>query len=121
IYRACPDLLSFPTGVGKTEAYLGLIALTTFLRRIRKGVSGGGVTVLMRYTLRLLTLQQFERAAILLCAMEHTRRHTPELGDEPFSVGMWVGRSATPNTLAEAAARLDDLRADLAQRPAAQR
>ncbi|MFB7568902.1 helicase-related protein [Streptomyces sp. NPDC056165] len=114
--RKISDLLWFPTGGGKTEAYLGLIALTSFLRRIRKGVDGGGVTVLMRYTLRLLTLQQFERAAILLCSMEHMRRSTPELGDEEFSVGMWVGRSATPNTLAEAAARLDDLRADLDKR-----
>ncbi|MFE6351705.1 helicase-related protein [Streptomyces rochei] len=114
--RKISDLLWFPTGGGKTEAYLGLIALTSFLRRIRKGARGGGVTVLMRYTLRLLTLQQFERAAILLCAMEHMRRHTPELGDEPFSVGMWVGRSATPNTLAEAAGRLDELRADLDKR-----
>ncbi|MFF8098993.1 helicase-related protein [Streptomyces sp. NPDC016640] len=114
--RKISDLLWFPTGGGKTEAYLGLIALTSFLRRIRKGADGGGVTVLMRYTLRLLTLQQFERAAILLCAMEHMRPHTPELGAEPFSVGMWVGRSATPNTLAEAAARLDELRADLDKR-----
>ncbi|MFJ8540795.1 helicase-related protein [Streptomyces sp. NPDC093586] len=114
--RKISDLLWFPTGGGKTEAYLGLIALTSFLRRIRKGANGGGVTVLMRYTLRLLTLQQFERAAILLCAMENMRRHTPELGDEPFSVGMWVGRSATPNMLAEAAARLDELRADLDKR-----
>ncbi|MFE1055926.1 helicase-related protein [Streptomyces rochei] len=114
--RKISDLLWFPTGGGKTEAYLGLIALTSFLRRIRKGARGGGVTVLMRYTLRLLTLQQFERAAILLCAMEHMRRHTPELGDEPFSVGMWVGRSATPNTLSEAAGRLDELRADLDKR-----
>ncbi|MFB7090036.1 helicase-related protein [Streptomyces sp. NPDC056296] len=114
--REISDLLWFPTGGGKTEAYLGLIALTSFLRRIRKGANGGGVTVLMRYTLRLLTLQQFERAAILLCAMEHMRPHTPELGDEPFSVGMWVGRSATPNTLAEAAGRLDELRADLDKR-----
>ncbi|MEW2293489.1 helicase-related protein [Streptomyces sp. NPDC006743] len=114
--RQISDLLWFPTGGGKTEAYLGLIALTSFLRRIRRGADGGGVTVLMRYTLRLLTLQQFERAAILLCAMEHMRRRTPELGDEPFSVGMWVGRSATPNTLAEAASRLDELRADLDKR-----
>ncbi|MEU5514935.1 helicase-related protein [Streptomyces griseoaurantiacus] len=114
--RKISDLLWFPTGGGKTEAYLGLIALTSFLRRIRKGASGGGVTVLMRYTLRLLTLQQFERAAILLCAMEHMRRRTPELGNEPFSVGMWVGRSATPNTLAEATTRLAELRADLGRR-----
>ncbi|MFJ5967083.1 helicase-related protein [Streptomyces sp. NPDC093060] len=114
--RKISDLLWFPTGGGKTEAYLGLIALTSFLRRIRKGADGGGVTVLMRYTLRLLTLQQFERAATLLCAMEQLRRHTPELGHEEFSVGMWVGRSATPNTLAEADAKLDELRANLDKR-----
>ncbi|MFF4135250.1 helicase-related protein [Streptomyces mirabilis] len=114
--RQISDLLWFPTGGGKTEAYLGLIAFTSFLRRIRKGADGGGVTVLMRYTLRLLTLQQFERAAILLCAMEHMRRRTPELGHEEFSVGMWVGRSATPNTLAEAGLKLDELRANLDKR-----
>ncbi|MFF1438310.1 helicase-related protein [Streptomyces sp. NPDC058295] len=114
--RELSDLLWFPTGGGKTEAYLGLIALTSFLRRIRKGDAGGGVTVIMRYTLRLLTLQQFERAAILLCAMEQLRRHTSELGDEEFSVGMWVGRSATPNTLAEADKKLDELRRDLGKR-----
>ncbi|MFG2571126.1 helicase-related protein [Streptomyces sp. NPDC048481] len=111
--RKLSDLLWFPTGGGKTEAYLGLIALTSFLRRIRKGASGGGVTVIMRYTLRLLTLQQFERAAILLCAMERLRRRTPALGTEEFSVGMWVGRSATPNTLAKAEEKLDELRRDL--------
>ncbi|WP_371799589.1 helicase-related protein [Streptomyces sp. NBC_01707] len=114
--REVSDLLWFPTGGGKTEAYLGLIALTSFLRRIRKGAHGGGVTVLMRYTLRLLTLQQFERAAILLCAMENMRRHTPELGQEEFSVGMWVGRSATPNTLAEASLKLDELQRSLDKR-----
>ncbi|MFD8044193.1 helicase-related protein [Streptomyces chartreusis] len=114
--RKISDLLWFPTGGGKTEAYLGLIALTSFLRRIRKGADGGGVTVLMRYTLRLLTLQQFERAATLLCAMEQLRRRRPELGHEEFSVGMWVGRSATPNTLAEADAKLGELRANLDKR-----
>ncbi|MGW6485848.1 helicase-related protein [Streptomyces sp. NPDC055056] len=114
--RQISDLLWFPTGGGKTEAYLGLIAFTSFLRRLRKGVNGGGVTVLMRYTLRLLTLQQFERAAILLCAMENMRRHTPDLGREEFSVGMWVGRSATPNLLAEADEKLGELRANLDKR-----
>ncbi|MFJ4617852.1 helicase-related protein [Streptomyces sp. NPDC088812] len=114
--RETSDLLWFPTGGGKTEAYLGLIALTSFLRRIRRGADGGGVTVLMRYTLRLLTLQQFERAAVLLCAMEQMRRRTPELGDEEFSVGMWVGRSATPNTLAKADEKLGELRRSLDKR-----
>ncbi|MFD6289320.1 helicase-related protein [Streptomyces sp. NPDC060205] len=114
--REVSDLLWFPTGGGKTEAYLGLIALTSFLRRIRKGADGGGVTVLMRYTLRLLTLQQFERAAILLCAMERLRLRTPELGDEKFSVGMWVGRSATPNKLEVAGQKLSELRRSLDKR-----
>ncbi|MEU9877151.1 helicase-related protein [Streptomyces phaeochromogenes] len=115
--RGISDLLWFPTGGGKTEAYLGLIALTAFLRRIRRGEDGGGVTVLMRYTLRLLTLQQFERAAILLCAMERIRRDTrAELGEEEFSLGMWVGRSATPNTLEEADRKLTELRGDLDKR-----
>ncbi|MEU7114316.1 helicase-related protein [Streptomyces sp. NPDC046182] len=115
--RKISDLLWFPTGGGKTEAYLGLIALTSFLRRIRLGANGGGVTVLMRYTLRLLTLQQFERATILLCAMEQMRRdNVPELGSEPFSLGMWVGESATPNKLKVAKDQLDELHKDLDKR-----
>ncbi|MEU1123032.1 helicase-related protein [Streptomyces sp. NPDC005899] len=108
--REVSDLLWFPTGGGKTEAYLGLIAFTTFLRRLRDGEKGAGVTVLMRYTLRLLTLQQFERATALICAMEKQRRADPTaLGGEEISIGMWVGRSATPNTLAVANGRLADL------------
>ncbi|GAA0953581.1 DNA helicase [Actinocorallia libanotica] len=111
--RKLADLLWFPTGGGKTEAYLGIIAFTVFLRRIRKGKAGGGVTSIMRYTLRLLTLQQFERAASLICAMEMMRRDAgDELGDEemPISLGMWVGRAATPNTLKDAAKSLRRLR-----------
>ncbi|MFD0851217.1 helicase-related protein [Actinomadura adrarensis] len=109
--RKVADLLWFPTGGGKTEAYLGIIAFTVFLRRMRKGVKGGGVTALMRYTLRLLTLQQFERAASLICAMEIMRREQPkELGTETISLGMWVGRAATPNKIEEAAASLKKLR-----------
>ncbi|MFC9912712.1 helicase-related protein [Streptomyces sp. NPDC127197] len=109
--RKISDLLWFPTGGGKTEAYLGLIAFTTFLRRLRREADGGGVTVLMRYTLRLLTLQQFERATILICAMELMRRAAPErLGDEGISIGMWVGKSATPNDLKTAAEKLLKLR-----------
>ncbi|MFC4035738.1 helicase-related protein [Streptomyces polygonati] len=111
--RDTADLLWFPTGGGKTEAYLGLIAFTTFLRRLRHRDSGAGVTVLMRYTLRLLTLQQFERAASLICAMERLRAREPSsLGGEEISIGMWVGRSATPNTLAIAAQKLGELRSN---------
>jgi hypothetical protein len=103
--REIVDLLWFPTGGGKTEAYLGLAAFTMGLRRLRHAKSprqdasgDGGVTVLMRYTLRLLTIQQFQRAATLLCACETLRRQDPKrLGHEPFSIGLWVGGGATPN------------------------
>ncbi|MCX4709074.1 helicase-related protein [Streptomyces fimicarius] len=109
--RRIADLLWFPTGGGKTEAYLGLIAFTTFLRRMRHRERGGGVTVLMRYTLRLLTLQQFERAASLICAMERIRLGDERtLGTEPISIGMWVGQSATPNKLSVAEESLVELR-----------
>jgi hypothetical protein len=100
--RDIADVLWFPTGGGKTEAYLGLIAFTTFLRRLRNH-HGGGVTVLMRYTLRLLTVQQFERAALLMCCMEHLRKSAGDrLGTAEISIGMWVGRGSTPNKLDEA-------------------
>lgn len=103
--REIVDLLWFPTGGGKTEAYLGLAAFTIGLRRIRHmkspspSASGdGGVTVLMRYTLRLLTVQQFQRAATMICACEVLRRDAPALlGHEPFTIGLWVGGAATPN------------------------
>ncbi|MDT0308369.1 helicase-related protein [Streptomyces sp. DSM 44917] len=110
--RGVVDLLWFPTGGGKTEAYLGLIAFTAFHRRLLHGRAGAGVTVLMRYTLRLLTLQQFERAARLICAMDRIRAEDPErYGNEPMSIGMWVGSAATPNTLKEAAESLRELKA----------
>ncbi len=112
--QAIADLLFFPTGGGKTEAYLGLAAFTFAIRRLQ-GLVGegenardgrGGVAVLMRYTLRLLTAQQFQRAAALVCAAEVLRResltseHT--LGAEPFTLGLWVGGSVTPNSFTEA-------------------
>jgi hypothetical protein len=98
--REVVDLLFFPTGGGKTEAYLGLAAFTLVLRRLRNsGVTGAGVSVLMRYTLRLLTLDQLSRAATLICALELEREKTPALGDWPFEIGLWVGRAATPNEM----------------------
>jgi hypothetical protein len=94
--RDVADVLFFPTGGGKTEAYLGLSAFTLAARRL-KGTSnnGAGSAVLMRYTLRLLTTQQFARAASIICAAESIRRDLeadvmPE-DAEPFSIGLWVG------------------------------
>ena len=99
--REVVDLLFFPTGGGKTEAYLGLAAFTLLLRRLRNpGVGSSGVTVLMRYTLRLLTLDQLSRAATLICALELERQQdVTKLGEWPFEIGLWVGRAATPNRM----------------------
>ena len=99
--RKTVDLLFFPTGGGKTEAYLGLAAFTLLLRRLTyQGITSAGVTVLMRYTLRLLTLDQLERASRLICALELERqRHPEKLGSWPFEIGLWVGQSATPNKM----------------------
>jgi hypothetical protein len=106
------DLLWFPTGGGKTEAYLGLSAFTMGLRRLQ-GVIGGrvgdrGVAVLMRYTLRLLTVQQFQRASALICACEAIRRKAEAGGDArwgkvPFRIGLWVGKQSSPNYTSQAA------------------
>lgn len=106
--EAVADLLWFATGGGKTEAYLGLTAYTLALRRLQGEVEGRrgdyGIAVLMRYTLRLLTLQQFQRATALMCACETIRREDVGIwGEVPFRLGLWVGVNTTPNTLAKAA------------------
>ena len=88
-FRENVELIFFPTGGGKTEAYLAIIAFTLLLRRLR-GVSrpdgGLGVAVLLRYTLRLLTLDQLGRAATLMCALEGGAGRT-EAGAEPAGKG----------------------------------
>ncbi len=109
------DLLWFPTGGGKTEAYLGLAAYTMAIRRLQGTIAGrsghAGVAVLMRYTLRLLTLQQFQRAAALLCACEVIRRAEPaRWGDEPFRIGLWVGGNSTPNSVEAAADAIKNMK-----------
>jgi hypothetical protein len=108
---AVADLLWFATGGGKTEAYLGLTAYTVALRRLQGEIEGRagdhGIAVLMRYTLRLLTLQQFLRAAALMCACEVIRKtDLSKWGTTPFRLGLWVGSKATPNTLKQAAESL---------------
>ena len=95
--RDLVDLLWFPTGGGKTEAYLALAAFEMVHRRLR--YQEPGPAVLMRYTLRLLTAQQFERTATLVGVLETMRRGLPELGETPFRLGLWVGGGLTPNRL----------------------
>lgn len=101
------DLLWFPTGGGKTEAYLALTAFTIISRRILHGDNADGVAVIMRYTLRLLTAQQFERATKLILSLDFLRKQFTEkeeyyFGKSPVSIGMWVGASSTPNSFEDA-------------------
>lgn len=118
IDREVMDLLWFPTGGGKTEAYLALIAMVAFYRRLSSGAGkGAGVAALMRYTLRLLTTQQFARSAAMILACEAIR--TGRIASQeassleslaPFSIGLWVGGEASPNSRANAYASLQGAR-----------
>lgn len=110
------DLLWYPTGGGKTEAYLGLTSFTLAIRRLwgRRGDIdySRGTAVLMRYTLRLLTIQQFQRALTLICACEIERvSDTQVWGDERFRIGLWVGQSVTPNSYDDSQEAIERLKA----------
>jgi hypothetical protein len=106
------DLIWFPTGGGKTEAYLGVISFLLFYKRLM-GEIDDGVTVIMRYTLRLLTAQQFERAATLFCSMEYIRKQKiEELGIKAFSIGLWVGMATSPNKRSDAISQVKKMRSD---------
>lgn len=112
--RSVADLIWFPTGGGKTEAYLLVAAFEIALRRLRT-LEADGVTVLSRYTLSLLTTQQFQRAATTICALEYIRRghdgasrgDTEALGTTPVTIGLWVGEGTTPNSFEKADQAMD--------------
>jgi hypothetical protein len=117
--EAYADLLWFPTGGGKTEAYFGVAAFAMVIRRLQGklgGYDGGrGLTVIMRYTLRLLTLQQFQRASTLICAMELLRQEAAasgdqSLGSQPFTIGLWVGNKVTPGSTDDSHRASQDIR-----------
>ena len=98
-FRETLDLIWFPTGGGKTEAYLGLMAFLFIYRRLKYPASAGGTVSIMRYTLRLLTSQQFLRASKVISALELIRQMKVHVfGEEPFSIGLWVGSASSPNT-----------------------
>ena len=106
--RSTMDLIWFPTGGGKTEAYLLLTAFTIFARRLKRGVNGEGVSAIMRYTLRLLTLQQFERASAMICAANlEWAEQGFDITRSPISLGLWLGATTTPNRRRDAASLLD--------------
>jgi hypothetical protein len=117
--REIVDLIWFPTGGGKTEAYLGVMAFYMFHQRIRQdeppNMSRDGTNVLMRYTLRMLTTQQFQRAASLICSMEFLRRntnlnHVCDIPGQRFSLGLWLGSDGSPNSVSDAQTRVNKYR-----------
>ncbi len=114
--RKTVELIFFPTGGGKTEAYLALTAFSIFYRRLRNP-NDTGVDVLMRYTLRLLTAAAVTRAATLICAMDHLRSKQPErLGNRAISIGVWLGGGSTPNSRRDALRSLRELQRDGSRR-----
>lgn len=116
--RSIVDLIWFPTGGGKTEAYLGLTAFTIFFRKLEHQKQSNGTAVIMRYTLRLLAAQQFTRAATLICACEFIRRDCVDkkhqyphyiLGENAITIGLWLGDTHIPNSNSKAKKHLDEL------------
>ena len=93
------DVVYFPTGGGKTEAYLGLVTFTAFYDRLRG--KQFGTTAWSKFPLRLLSLQQLQRISNVLCTAEKLRRDEPDMSGDEFSVGYFVGNQNTPNKTVE--------------------
>lgn len=110
--REIVDLIWFPTGGGKTEAYLGVMAFLMFYKRLAAPNDGNGTVALMRYTLRMLTTQQFQRASSLICSMEYLRRRSENnIPGARFSIGLWLGAAGSPNNKNSAKSQLERYKA----------
>ena len=112
IEDAAVDVIWMPTGGGKTEAYLGLSAFVILWERrlqligVRKSSTSGTTKIFMRYTYRLLTVQQLTRAASLICALEIIReKNADRYGSVEVRIGCWLGGKTTPNTRKQAVSR----------------
>jgi hypothetical protein len=111
------DMLWFPTGGGKTEAYLAVAAFTIIWRRMKFPDRCNGTGVIMRYTLRLLTAQQFERASRLIVALEFLReKGIGKLGNQPISIGLWVGMASTPNSISDTVEKVKSINEEITKR-----
>jgi hypothetical protein len=93
------EVLWFPTGGGKTEAFLGVLLVQAFFDRLR-GRERGPVAFL-RFPLRLLTLQQYQRLLKIVVVAEQLRIDE-ELGGRPFTLGMLIGKQGSPNKIDDA-------------------
>jgi len=112
--RSVVDVIWFPTGGGKTEAYLLVSAFEMIRRRLVHGERDAATAIFSRYTLRFLTAQQFQRTGALIVAMELLRRRPGiGLGERMFTLGLWVGARVTPNTFRKAN---DDFQAEFESR-----
>ncbi len=111
------DMLWFPTGGGKTEAYLAVAAFIIIWRRMKFPDRCSGTSVIMRYTLRLLTAQQFERASRLIVALEFLRKKgIGKLGEQPINIGLWVGMASTPNSISETVDKVNAINEEITKR-----
>jgi len=93
------DVLWFPTGGGKTEAFLAVVVVALFYDRLRGKLRG--ITAWLRYPLRMLSVQQLQRLITIVDRAETVRCDDPDLKYEgdPFSVGYYVGERNAPNDL----------------------
>lgn len=92
------NLLYFPTGGGKTEAFLGITVFAMFFDRFRGKTHG--ITAFLKYPLRLLAVQQLDRVLTIVMQANIIRKQNLEIASTTeFRVGFYVGKDNTPNKI----------------------